>query len=260
MHRLSFKSRKNHHAVKPGQMIFSNVGIYNTVLREGYRYFVTFVDDCSKSIVVYPMKCKSDVFQCFKVFQTTFEKSGQHSILALTTNNGGEYLSSQFSQYITVSGIVHVPGPPQTPQLNGVAECANQTIGNLIRCSIIDSSLPNTFWVDALHHSFFSYNSYPCVTPKSFRTPNSILEKDDVDLSCLHPFSCLAWYKLPKAERSKLNPKARLSVLLSYLPNGKGYRLWDIQRWLVIKSRDVIFYDSKFPYGNPVRQPVNQSR
>lgn len=132
MHRLAFKSRKIHRATTPGQMIFSDVGSFETVSREGYKYFITFVDDCSKYIAVFPMKCKSYVFQCFKVFQATFEKSGDRPILALTTENGGKYLSTQFSQYLSVNGISHVPGPPHTPQLNGVAERANCTIGNLI--------------------------------------------------------------------------------------------------------------------------------
>lgn len=48
MHRLAFKSRKNHRAERPGQMIFSDVGSFETVSREGYEYFITFVDDCSK--------------------------------------------------------------------------------------------------------------------------------------------------------------------------------------------------------------------
>lgn len=72
-------------------------------------------------------------------------------------------------------------------------------------------------------------------------------------MSYLHPFGCLVWYKLPKADRRKLDPKACLSVLLTFLPEWKGYRLWDIQRWVVINIQDVIFNDSKIPYGDPIR-------
>lgn len=72
MHRLAFKSRKNHHAIRPGQMIFSDVGSFETVSRDGYKYFIMFVDDGSKYIVFFPMKCKSYAFQCFKVFPAMF--------------------------------------------------------------------------------------------------------------------------------------------------------------------------------------------
>jgi histone deacetylase 1/2 len=59
--------------------------------------------------------------------------------------------------------------------------------------------------------------------------------------------------------------------MLSFLLNGNGYRLWDIERRTVVKSRDVIFDHGVFPYGQsfvassqpimvelpwPVRDPV----
>lgn len=257
---MAFKTRKNHRASKPGQMIHSDVGSFEGTSREGYNYFITFVDDCSKSVFVYPMKSKSDSFHCFKIFRAAFEKSKKHVILALTTDNGGEYVSNAFESHLLEVGIQHVPGPPHTYQLNGVAERANRTIGNLIRCSLISASLPKSFWVDALRHSFFTYNTYPCVTPQGFCSPNSVLGVDDVDLSYLHPFGCLVWYKIPEANRQKLDPKARASILLSYLPDGKGYRVWDLERRVVVKTRDTIFNDSRFPYGEPLKTPAEPIR
>jgi hypothetical protein len=62
MPRKAFKSRQEYQSTTPGQLIHSDVGSYETVSREGYRYFITFVDDCSKSTPVYPMKSKNDSF------------------------------------------------------------------------------------------------------------------------------------------------------------------------------------------------------
>ena len=71
-----------------------------------------------------------------------------------------------------------------------------------------------------------------------------------------HPFGCQAWYKVPEACRKKLDPKARCSILLSYLSDKKGYCLWDLQKRAVVKSRDVIFDDGIFPYGSPLMSPA----
>ena len=71
-----------------------------------------------------------------------------------------------------------------------------------------------------------------------------------------HPFGCQAWYKVPEACRKKLDPKACCSILLSYLSDKKGYRLWDLQKRVVFKSRDVIFDDSIFPYESPLLSPA----
>lgn len=125
--------------------------------------------------------------------------------------------------------------PPHSPELNGVAERTNRTIHNLVRCALLQASLPKSFWADALRHSFFAHNSFPCTTPAGFSSPMSILGSDPVPLDYLHPFGCLAWYKVPKADRQKLNPKACSSILLLYLSNGNGYRLWDLKKRTVVE-------------------------
>ncbi|PLW43796.1 hypothetical protein PCANC_18384 [Puccinia coronata f. sp. avenae] len=112
-----------------------------------------------------------------------------------------------------------------------------------------NAEVPKSFWANALWHAFHSYKLVPCKTPSGFKSPVSILDQPPVDPKYLHPFGCLAWYKFPETNRKKLDQKARSSMLLSYLSDGNGFRLWDLEKRTVIKSRDVIFHDSIFPYG-----------
>lgn len=58
----------------------------------------------------------------------------------------------------------------------------------------------------------------------------------------------MVWYKVPEANRRKLDPKGRSAMLLSYLSDGNGYQLWDLASRTVIKSRDVIFDHDILPY------------
>lgn len=122
----------------------------------------------------------------------------------------------------------HEPGPPHSPQLNGVAEKANRSLCDRLRCLLVSAKVPKAFWADALQHILFSLNSTPCYTPAGFNAPNIINNHPLVNPAYLHPFGCLVWYKVPKAGRKKLDPKARASMFLSYLSNGNGYRVWDL--------------------------------
>jgi hypothetical protein len=97
-------------------------------------------------------------------------------------------------------------------------------------------------------------------TPLGFKAPNDILGLPTVSASGLHPFGCLAWYKVLEANCKKLDPKARQCLLLySYLPNGNGFCLWDLGRRTVVKSRDVIFDHRTFLYGAQLATPSGPS-
>ena len=116
-------------------------------------------------------------------------------------------MSLEFEKYLLHSGITHKPGPSHFPELNGVAERANRSIRNTIQEALLSAQLPKSFWANALRHAVHTHNSYPCNTPREFKTPTSVLGVKAIDLTYLHPFGCLVYYKVPEALRKKLNQK-----------------------------------------------------
>lgn len=223
MSRSPFSTRSFHRASKRGQIIHSDVCSFEVPSREGFNMWATFIDDFSKDIAVYPIKSKDQTFKSFKHFRAAFEKQSECNILSLVSDNGGEYMGNDFQTHLRDVGIHHEPGPPHSPQLNGVAERANRTLCDRLCCCLIGADLPKSFWTDALRHLTFAMNSIPCRTPSCLGSPNSINGIPLVDSSLLHPFGCLVWYKVPDATRKKLDPKGRASMLLSYLSGGNGY-------------------------------------
>lgn len=257
---FSFKSCSAYRASSVGELIHSDVCSFEVPSREGYNYFITFIDDFSKFTTIYPMKSKSDAFSCFKVFQAKFEVGLSATIKKLRTDNGGEYLSTAFLSYLSNAGIEQCPGPPHSPQLNGVSERTNRTICNHIRCSLLSSALPKSFWVDALRFLSHSLNSIPCNTPSGFVSPSSLLPISSIDPSRCHPFGCETYYKIPDANCRKLDPKGSRAIFLSYLPDGNGFNLWDLSRSKLVKSRDVLFHDDVFPtLKSPSLSPLPSS-
>lgn len=61
---------------------------------------VTFIDDYSRYVWVYFLKEKSEVFHKFKDFKGEAERDLKHSIMCLRSDNAGEYLASDFADYL----------------------------------------------------------------------------------------------------------------------------------------------------------------
>ena len=59
-----------------------------------------FIDDYSRTLWVYFMKEKSDVFEHFKTFKTTVETKTGLKVKCLRSDGGGEYLSNEFSNFL----------------------------------------------------------------------------------------------------------------------------------------------------------------
>jgi hypothetical protein len=125
----------------------------------------------------------------------------------LSVDNGEEYMSKAFEDYLQEYAILRKPGAPHSPELNGVAERKNHTISNLVCSNLLSACLPKLFWADAMRHDFFVFDSFPCNTPLGFKTPASILGKPSIDLNILQPFGCLVYYTVPESTQPKLNPK-----------------------------------------------------
>ncbi|GJY30415.1 retrotransposon protein, putative, ty1-copia subclass [Tanacetum coccineum] len=69
-------------------------------------YFITFTGDYSRYGYVYLLKHKHEVFKKFKVFKNEVENQLGKTIKALRSDQGGEYISQEFKDYLKASGIV----------------------------------------------------------------------------------------------------------------------------------------------------------
>jgi len=61
------------------------------------------------------MKYKSETFKMFKEFRHEVEKQIGKNIKCLRSDQGGEYLSNEFLDYLKENGILSQWTPPATP-------------------------------------------------------------------------------------------------------------------------------------------------
>ena len=69
-------------------------------------YFITFTDDYNRYGYVYLMRHKSESFEKFKEFRQEVQNQLGKSIKILRSDREGEYLSSEFGEYLKECGIV----------------------------------------------------------------------------------------------------------------------------------------------------------
>ena len=91
------------------------LGPMPTTSINGSRYFITFINDCSRFYLVYFMKQKSEVFGILKFFKSMIENSFRKNIKSIRSDNGGEYIKRDFRQYCESEGIQMEHLVPYTP-------------------------------------------------------------------------------------------------------------------------------------------------
>ncbi|GJW36956.1 retrotransposon protein, putative, ty1-copia subclass [Tanacetum coccineum] len=147
-------------------------GPFRIVSRQGANYFVTFTDDFSRYGYVYLLKHKHEVFKTFKVFQKEVENQLGKTIKSLRSDRGGEYMSQEFLDHLKEHGIIAHRTPPYTPQNNGVSERRNQTLLDMVRSMMSQTTLPKSFWDYALETAARILNMVP--TKEGDKTPYEI--------------------------------------------------------------------------------------
>lgn len=154
-----------------GKMSVNSIG--------GAGYFVTFIDDFSRKIVIYAIKNKSQVFDCFVKYKNYAENLLDKRIKTLRTDNGSEYCNHKFNQICESNGIVHQKSCVYTPQQNGLSERYNRTIVERARCLLFDSSLPRNFWAEAVATAVRLINSTPNTVTRE--VPDVLWYKKPID-------------------------------------------------------------------------------
>jgi transposase InsO family protein len=116
----------------------------------GNRYIMYFIDDYTRMCWVYLLKDKSQAFETFKKFHVWIQNEARSCIGSLRTDNGREYTSNEFENYLLQHGIKHQTIVPYNPQQNGVVERMNKTLLNMVCSMMFFKNVKLMFWVDTI--------------------------------------------------------------------------------------------------------------
>ncbi|RYE04781.1 MAG: hypothetical protein EOP33_08580, partial [Rickettsiaceae bacterium] len=211
-------------ATEPLQLVHSDVcGPMSEAARGGYEYFVTFTDDYSRYGFIYLMQRKSETFSKFKEFRACVENQLGKTIKTFRSDRGGEFLDTEFTDYLLEHGIESQLSAPGNPQQNGVAERRNRTLLDMVRSMISYSSLSTSFWGYALKTAMYILNQVPSKSVSE--TPKVLWNGAPEGLRHFRIWGCPA--HVLKKKSSKLEPRTNVCFFVGY-PEG---------------TKEGIFYD-----------------
>ena len=149
----------------PLALVHSDTGRpFRTLAVSGAKNFILFIDDYTQMTWVYFLKFKSheETLEAFQVFKATAEKTCGHLIHRFRCDNGrSEYDNRFFLEFISAEGISYEAATPYTQNQNGVSSSKIRTIFERARTMLLEASLPERFWADAVATVVYILNRSP---------------------------------------------------------------------------------------------------
>ena len=144
-HQLPFLP-STHKTLCPLELVYSNVwGPAPMPSKSGFRYYVCFINSYSRYACIYLLVNKYQVFDAFLQHKSTIELKTGHKIKALQFDNGKEYLSYTFTNYLPSNGISNYLSCPYSHQQNVYAERKHRHITEMGLSLLAIAHLPFKF-------------------------------------------------------------------------------------------------------------------
>ncbi|CAI7889013.1 unnamed protein product [Closterium sp. NIES-54] len=166
-----------------------------------------------------------------------------NSVLLLRSDQGGEFLGKDFTDFVDTKGIVHDLTCPYTPQQNGMAEREMRTAVESVRTMLLHMGVQHHYWHLALRQAVWVRNYLEWSTTPPGMTPYQLMTGKKLDLSLV--WGRMVQFMVLEQQRSgKLGPKARWGLHLGVSLESKGWEVLDLNDNKVVTSVEVIFYET----------------
>lgn len=251
-HRLPFGTKKR--AMKPGELIHTDVcGPFQNSM-SGYHYFVLFKNNYTKFRVIDFIKEKSEVADKLKQFLAETKTAG-HVVKELLSDNGGEFDNKQVKEILQHEGIIQRLTMPYTPQQNGCSERQNRTVVETARAIMhAHGNIAQNLWAEMINSASYIVNR---TRPSNISGISSyeLWYNKKPGTKHLRIIGSTCYAHIPKQQRRKMDQKAVKGIPIGY-DHDEGYRILNEENNL-IRSRDVIFEEKTLIQKKRVNIPVN---
>lgn len=216
----------------------------------GFRYFAIFVDEFTRYSVELPMTRRSHLCDAYKLFEARAERVSGCMIVNLHAD--GEFISDDLRTHLRNRGIALLLTQPYAPQMNSIAERTIRTVIEHASSMLWATKLPVGFWSSAVKCAVFLMNRSPHSALDGSMTPYEAWFGRKPNLGFLRVFGCRAAAHVPDELRPKTSWTSKSSphcILIGYSDTENLFELWDVDKSVVIRKRDVVFWEHEL--GHP---------
>ena len=157
------------------------------------------------------------------------------------SDSSGEY-SGWFAKYLKSKEIHHEFTNPDTPQENGVAECANHTLVHASQIMLFESSLPRSFWGYTILYTIHILNRVINQGMSTKKTSYHLYTRSRPSVTHLRSFGYGAQVLLTGV-KDKLASHSVQEVFIGLLENKKAYIIHDRSMGKTHISYNIVFYE-----------------
>ncbi|KAK9732656.1 hypothetical protein RND81_04G013300 [Saponaria officinalis] len=199
-------------------------GPYRVPTLTSARYFLTLVDDHSRTTWSYLLQNKQQVLGSLRQFTQQVKTQFGSLIKVFRSDNGTEFVQRECAQLFSDLGIIHQTSIFGRPQQNGRVERKHRHLVESARALRIHANIAN------------------------MPTPFEMLFRELPSYAELRVFGSLCYASTPLTHRDKFYPRARKCVMSGYPFGKKGYLLYDFLTHDVFTSRDVLCDENVLPF------------
>ncbi|KAK8931090.1 hypothetical protein KSP39_PZI016658 [Platanthera zijinensis] len=215
----------------------------------GFRYFVTFIDDYSRTTWLYLLHDRIELTSVFRAFLLEMRTQFATPLRVIRTDNAREY-TGRTSNLCTEFVVIHQTSCAYTPQQNGVAERKNRHLLDVARSLMFQMHVLIEYWNFAVSTVRHLINRLPS-SVLNFVPPIQLLYPS-TNLTSLTPriFGCVCYVHLLGSPSDKLAPRAAKYMFVGYSRTQKGYVCYSPSDGKLVVSADVTFCEDQ-PFHLP---------
>lgn len=215
----------------------------------GAKWFLTFIDDCTRVTWVFLLKQKSEVSSVFLQFVSMIKNQFGVNIKRIRFDNANDYFNLVLNSFCQKEGIIHESSCVNTPQQNGIVERKNGHLLDQTRALLFQNNVPKKFWGEAILTATYLINMLPSkiLESKSLMEILSSFYPHVTPTNKLQPriFGCVSYVHVHRNEKGKLDPRAVKCIFLGYSTTQKGHRCFHPPSKKFFVSRDVTFNEQE---------------